>query len=157
MNRGRYRSVRHSLGFSLLEVILSAALFLVLASALVSLVLLGLSVERWSQEYQVAVAYAEEGREAVRMLRKAGFESLGIVTDGGLSDDGSGGLGLDDDPDVFGQFERRITLTDIPRLDGGGDDGTTKRVSVTVVWPASSATPRSVTLIDYLVYWENAF
>lgn len=144
-------------GFSLLEVVLSAALFLVLASSLVSLVLFGLSVERWSLEYQTAAVYAEEGRDAVRMLRKAGFGSLGTITDGGASDDGSGGLVIDGSPDVFGQFERRITIADIARLDGGGEDGTTKRITVTVSWPVGAAVPRSVTLTDYLVHWENEF
>lgn len=154
MNNFHPSSVR---GFSLLEVVFASALFLIVASALVMLVLQGLAVETQSQEYQSAVAYAEEGRDAVRMLRKAGFEALGTVNSGGISADGYGGLRFDGSPNFAGPFERRITVEDIPRFDGAGNDGSTKRVTVTVVWPAGSETPRTVTLTDYLVYWENEY
>lgn len=154
MNSTRHLSSR---GFSLLEVIIASALFLIIASALVTLVLQGLSVEAQSEEYQSAVAYAEEGRDTVRMLRKSGFEALGTVTDGGFAPDGHGSIAFDGGANTFGQFERRITVADIDRFDGGGNDGSTKRVTVTVMWPAGSPTPRTVTLTDYLVYWENQY
>ncbi|QQR78602.1 MAG: prepilin-type N-terminal cleavage/methylation domain-containing protein [Candidatus Moraniibacteriota bacterium] len=144
-------------GFSILEVVFASALFLIIASALVMLVLQGLAVETQSQEYQSAVAYAEEGRDAVRMLRKAGFEMLGTVTDGGFASDGYGSLRLDGGANAFGIFERRMTIADISRFDGTGNDGSTKRVTVTVTWPVGSETPRTVILTDYLVYWENGY
>ncbi len=121
------------------------------------LVLQGLAVETQSQEYQSAVAYAEEGRDAVRMLRKAGFETLGTVTSGGVASDGYGSLRLDGSPNTSGIFERRITIEDIPRFDGAGNDGSTKRVTIMVSWPVGSETPRTVSLTDYLVYWENEY
>lgn len=144
-------------GFSLLEVVFASALFLIVASASVMLVLQGLAVERGSQEYQSALAYAEEGRDAVRMLRKSGFEVLGTVTNGGITPDGYGSLRFDGSPNFAGLFERRITVEDIPRFDGAGNDGSTKRITVTVVWPAGSETLRTITLTDYLVYWENEY
>lgn len=144
-------------GFSLLEVVFAAALFLIISSALVMLVLQGLAVETQSQEYQSALAYAEEGRDAVRMLRKAGFAGLGTVSEGGVAADGYGSISFDGSANFSGPFERRITVADIDRFDGGGNDGSTKRVTVLVTWPVGATTPRTVTLTDYLVNWENSY
>ncbi len=144
-------------GFSLLEVVFSSAIFLIIASALVTLVLQQLSVAAQSQEYLSAVAYAEEGRDMVRVLRKSGFDVLGTVTDGGLSPDGYGGIRFDGSPNAFGIFERRTTVEDIARFDGGANDGSTKRVTIRVAWPIGAATQRTVTLTDYLVHWEGEY
>ncbi|MFA9262616.1 MAG: prepilin-type N-terminal cleavage/methylation domain-containing protein [Undibacterium sp.] len=154
MNRKHPLTAR---GFSLLEVVFASALFLIISSALVMLALQSLSVEAQSSEYQTAVAYAEEGREAVRMIRKAGFDEMGTVTDGGISSDGYGSLRFDGGTNTFGIFERHITVAYVPRFDGGGDDGSTMKVTVTVTWPVGSSTPQSVTLTDYLVHWEKSY
>ena len=58
-------------GFSLLEIILASAIFLLLTSGMALLVLHSLSVERQSADYLGAVSFAEEGREAVRFMRKS--------------------------------------------------------------------------------------
>lgn len=140
------RSIR---GFSLLEIMLSAALLLMLASGVAMLVLHSLAVERQSANYLAALSFAEEGREAVRFMRKSGYAALGTVTEGGVSSDGYGGLRFDGSANLFGSFERKITVSDLSE--------TMKRVDITVTWPGTVESTHSVTLTDYLFNWERPY
>lgn len=136
-------------GFSLLEIILASAIFLLLTSGVSMLVLQSLSVERQSADYLVAVSFAEEGREAVRFMRKSSYSNLGTVTDGGVASDGYGGLLFDGSPNSFGVFERKITVTDLSE--------TMKRVEVTVNWPVTAEITNTVTVTDYLFDWQRSY
>lgn len=135
-------------GFSLLEIILAATLFLLLASGIALLVLHSLSVERQSADYLVAMSFAEEGREVVRFMRKSNYADLGTVTDGGVASDGYGGLRFDGSPNYFGIFERKITVSDVSEA--------MKRVDIIVTWPQSE-TNNTVVLTDYLFDWQRPY
>ncbi len=140
----RHRSARA--GFTLLEIIIAVALFLVFSSAVVLLCLQSLSIERQSVDYLKAVSFATEGREAVRFMRKSGYALLGTVTDGGVANDGYGGLRFDGSPNFFDHFERRITVID--------ESEYKKRVEVVVFWPTGAERTHSVTLVDYYYDWQ---
>lgn len=136
-------------GFSLLEVILATALFLLLASGIAMLVIHSLAIEYKNTRYLQAVSFAEEGREAVRFIRKAGYDDLGTLENGGVTSDGQGGVRLDEHPNVFGQFERSITI--------GDTDEFTKQVDIRVSWSNGDASPFMVELTDILVHWERPY
>lgn len=125
-----------------------SAIFLLIASGVSLLVLQGLSVERQSADYIAAWSFAEEGRNAVRFLRKTGYAEMGTVTDGGISSDGYGGIGFDGSPNYIGNYERKITVTDL--------NETMKRVSIVVSWPGIEI-PNTITLIDYLYDWQRPY
>lgn len=70
-------------GFSLIEVLLASALFLFLVSGIALLTTHTLAIEQQGSNYLQAVYLAEQGREAVRFLRKSGFDTLEPLVEGG--------------------------------------------------------------------------
>lgn len=143
----KYRSAQS--GFTLLEVIIAAALFLVFSSVTVLLCLQSLSIERQGVDYLKATSFAIEGREAVRFLRKSGYAALGTVTNGGVASDGYGGLRFDGSSNTFDHFERRITVAD--------ENEYTKRVEIVVLWPITAEHTDSVTIVDYYYDWQLSY
>lgn len=140
---------RNITGFSFIEALLAMALFLLLASGVALLAIHSLVVERQSIDYLKAVHFAEEGKEAVRFIRKAGYSEVEPIVDGGVAMNGQGELRLNYYPDVFEKFERRITVSDL--------DDVTKQVDVTVSWSEESDVPYSVTLTDLLYDWQRPY
>lgn len=135
-----------SAGFSLLEVVIAAAIFLIFSSGVILLILQALSVERQSANYLKAVSYAEEAREAVRFMRKSSYANLGTVVAGGIASDGYDSLRFDGSPNTVDQFERRITVSD--------ENDHMKRVEIMVTWPVAPEVVDSITLTDYLFDWQ---
>lgn len=142
------RKIRRG-GFSFIEVILASAIFLFLISGIALLTTHTLAIEQQSSNYLQAIALAEQGREGVRFLRKAGFEAIEPMAEGGIRINEQGELQLDTSPDVYGQFERRITI--------GTLDDETKQIDITVLWNTDSDNPTTFTLTDYLYNWERPF
>ncbi len=143
------RKQNSSTGFSLIEILLAAALFLLLISGIALLSIHNLVVEQQSVNYLRAVSLAEQGREAVRYIRKAGFETIDPIADGGITQNDQGEFQLNSIPDTFGMFERRVSI--------GILDDETKQVDVTVTWNNDLANNSSITLTDYLYYWEQPY
>ena len=67
-----------SKGFSLVEVILSSAVFALLVTALVGAYLYGQESTALAGNRARAVMLAEEGLEATRNIRDGGFNDLGV-------------------------------------------------------------------------------
>src|SRR3989338_4019288 len=76
-------------GFSVIEVILAAAIFMIFATGAVGVVLQGLSSNRQGGEQTVANQYAAEGLEAVRSIKNQGFSNLVNSTGTGIIRSGS--------------------------------------------------------------------
>lgn len=153
-------------GFSLLEVILAAVIFVILASAAVVAVISGFDLNRLGNEVTIGNQYAAEGMEAVRSIKnqswstfsgKAGLGNQGIVLSGGVWTWSGASNTLSSDS----RYTRSITVVDVQR-DGGGNivasggtaDANTKKVTVTTSWNFTSTRPESVVLTDYLTNWK---
>ena len=100
-------------GFSLVEVILSTALFALLVTALVGAFLYGQESTAFAGNHARAVSFAEEGLEVVRNIRDAGFSNL---TDGtfGLAVSGNQWT-LSTSTDSMDIFTRQITIASLTK------------------------------------------
>ncbi len=152
-------------GFSLVEVILAVALFMIFSSAVVKGLISGLDSNRLSGEQAEAKAYAIEGVEALRSVRNQNFASLtntsptpGVVRVGNVwSYTGSG--------NVFDtKYNRTVVVSNVNRNVGGDIvpaptgtlDPNTKKVESKVTWNFTATRPEEVSLTTYLTNWRAA-
>ena len=130
---------RTTRGFSLIELLVSAALILLMATLFIQATLAG---EQGTVQAGVRVRaqfVAEEGLEATRSIRDGNFASL-VNGTYGLSF-GSGRWAFSGSSDTEDIFTRTVTITTI--------DATTKQASSTVSWPQGNGTS-TVSLTTYL-------
>lgn len=133
-------------GFALLEVMLSAALFLIITVFAVQAYLYGEEAVALSGERQRAALYAEEGLEALRNIRDANFASLANGTYGLATS--SGAWALSGTSNTDGEFTRQITINNI----------STDRVvaTSTVTWNQNAQRSGSLSFVTYLHNWAKA-
>lgn len=144
-----FRHLPNKAGFSIIEIVLSTALFLIFSTGMVLLILQSLTVEQESAEYLVATSYAREGIESVNFIRQAGYSSLGTLSEGDIEKNDEAGLRFLYGPNTYEIYQRKITVTDI--------DSTSKRIDVTVTWPLTSENQHAVTLTGYLFNWQQSY
>lgn len=157
-------------GFSVIEVILAATLFVILASAATISIISGLNTNRLGSEVTVANQYNTEGMEAVRSIKNQSYTTLaakgdagntGVVLSGGVWTFSGTGNTLPSDS----RFNRVITVTCIQRNASGNivgniacsninSDGNTRKVTATTTWNFNSARQNSVVLTEYLTNWR---
>lgn len=131
-------------GFSLVEVILASAVFVLLVTALVGAYLYGQESTALAGNRARATMLAEEGLEAVRNIRDSAFAN---ITDGtyGLTTAGNQWnlSGLEDTADIF---TRQVVISSID----------TKRKSVTanVTWQQNPQRSGLVSLVTHLTNWQ---
>lgn len=151
-------------GFSIVEVVLAGALFIVFSTALVGILLQSLESGRRNTEFIAAIAYAEEGMELARTIRKTGFSEVPLVHEGSVSWNGSDGWNTSDNSgDWFDTYERRITIEYAHRdgngtlADEGSEDARTLKVTVKVYWDWDAVADQreSVEFSEYFAYWEE--
>lgn len=132
-------------GFSLVEIILSASLFGIIATALVGAVIYGRESAAVSGERARAIFLTEEGLEAVRNIRDADFANL---TDGehGLAISGSNWI-FSGTSDNTGIFTRQIAIISL--------DANRKKIVSTVSWRQTPQRNGSVSLTSYLTNWRR--
>jgi autotransporter-associated beta strand protein len=148
-------------GFSVIEVILAAALFMIFSTGTLTLVLQGFSSNRLGEEEAIANQYASEGIEAVRSIRNQSYSSLINSAGTGVIKNGSGVWAFSGSNNTFGKYTRVITITDVQR-DGSGNvvssggtvDANTKKATVTVSWNFSPTRNNSIVLSSYLTNWK---
>lgn len=133
-----------SLGFSLVEVLLTAAIFSTLIVALIGVLSLGEEASALGGKRSQAVLLSEEGLEAVRNIRDENFSNLV---------DGSYGLikvanqwTLDVTPDINGIFTRTINISTI--------DVNTKLIISSVDWQQNLQRTGNIVLTTYLTNWK---
>lgn len=125
-------------GFSLIELIVSAALILLMATLFVQAVLAGEQGTVLAGQRVRAQFVAEEGLEAARNIRDGGFANLTMGTHGIAVVSGRWAFsGSSDTEDIF---TRTVTI--------GTYDGVTKIATSTVTW--GSNPQHTVTLTTYL-------
>lgn len=147
-------------GFSVVEVMLAVALFMIFATGMVGAVLHGLDNNRLSGEQTIANQYAAEGVEAARSIRNQTYANLvnssgtGVVITGGV-------WTLSGTNNIYDKYTRVLTVSNVQRdsngnivTSGGTFDANTKKVVSTVSWNVNSARTNSVTLTTYLTNWK---
>ena len=130
-------------GFSLVEVILAGAVFILLVTAFIGAYLYGQESTAFAGNKARAAMLAQEGLEAVRNIRDAGYVNL---TDGtfGLTTTGNQWnlAGSSDTTDIF---IRQMTISSV--------DAKRKNVVATVTWQQHPQRAGSVQLTTYLTNW----
>lgn len=141
----RFRIKVDQHGFSPVEVLLAATVFGFLATALIGAIIYGRSSTVNAGERARAVQLADEGIEAVRNIRDAGFANISslVANPYGLSQSGNQWT-IVGAPDTVGIFTRQITFTSV--------DSVRKTVTVTVSWPQGNGTS-SVSTTSRLTNW----
>ncbi len=150
-------------GFSVVEVILAAALFVIFVTGSITLILQGLNSNRLGEEQTIANQYASEGIDATRSIKNLGFTNLvnsvgtGITLSGGVwSFSGSNNI-------LSNKFTRVLSVSDVSRdvngnivVSGGTLDPLTKKIVSTVSWNFTPTRSNSVVLTSYLTNWKKA-
>lgn len=162
-------------GFSSIEVILAAAVFVILTAGITGVVIQGININRLSAEHIAAVQFAAEGLEAVRSIRNQSYGTLAgvnaaprglILTGQTWSFDG------DDTSDILvhnvsDNYTRTIKVEPVNRdaappggnivSTAGNPDNDTKKIISTVNWNFNLARPERVNLVSYLTDWKKPF
>lgn len=151
------------LGFSVVEIILAAAIFLIFSSGAIFLILQGLDSNRLAEEETIAHQYATEGIEAVRSIRNQNYSSVANTAAIGIVRNGSGLWELSGTNNTFGKYTRVLSIESVGRdgsdtimSSGGTPDPSTKKVTATVTWNVTPSRTNSVVLTTYLTNWEQA-
>ena len=132
-------------GFSLVEVLIALAVF-ILGIVSIGFLILDSSVSsRQGIERTQAILLAHEGLSAARAIRDNDFDDLTVGTHGiAISSNTWIFSGSSDTQD---QFTRTITVTDI--------DSVTKQIQSTVAWQFSEGRQSSVDFTTYLTDWNQ--
>lgn len=148
-------------GFSVVEVMLATALFVIFSSGAVTLVLGGMENNRQSDEQAVANQFATEGLEAVRSIRNQSYDILNNNSGIGVTNV-NGVWSFEGSSNVFDKFTRVITVAEVQRdgngeivVTGGSVDPDTKKITSTVSWMVNTARTVSVVLETYLTNWQD--
>ncbi len=157
-------------GFSVIEVILAAALFMILATGSIVVILQGLDSNRLGEEQTVANQYAAEGMEAVRSIKNQGFINLVNSAGTGIARVGNvwtfSGVNNTFTPNPNKTYTRVLKVESVNRdavppagnivpAPTGTLDLNTIKVTSTVSWNFNSARPESVQLTEYMTNWKS--
>lgn len=152
--------------FSVIEILLAAALFLIFASGAVGIVIHGHRMNLLGEQQAVATQFANEGIEAIRSIKNQNFATLSntyCATGSGIARPSSvwtlKATGTSDTFDSL--YNRVITICDVERdasgnivASGGTIDPLTKKVTSTTTWTAGTNRNDSVALTTYITNYE---
>ncbi len=173
--RLRLTRMTFSYGFSILEVILAAAIFMLFATGAAGVIIRGFSTNRLGVEETIGTQFASEGIEAVKSIKNQDYSNLTNSTLGkGVQRniDGVWEFKPDDTYDTSthsatDDYIRRIKVQDVYRAGappcgdivstGGTLDQDSKKITSTVTWNFNSSRPESVDLITYLTAFRKPF
>ncbi|HSX33339.1 MAG TPA: hypothetical protein VLF91_03320 [Candidatus Saccharimonadales bacterium] len=141
-------------GFSVVELLLAAAVFGVLVSGLIGAIVYGRASSDSSGDHDRAVFLAEEGLDAVRNIANSSYAN---ITSASISQaPNTHGLAASatqwafnagsNDVDATGVFTRSVILT--------ANGANRETVSCTVTWPQPAGNTGSVTMSTEIVNWE---
>ena len=136
-------SVKSGAGFSLVEIILSASIFALVVMAFVGVFLYGQEATVLAGQRASASLLAEEGLEALRNIRDAGFTNLVDGTHG-LAISGSQWQ-LAGSADINGVFTRQVAISSI--------DSRRKQVTATITWQQNLQRSGLVSAVTRFTNW----
>lgn len=131
-------------GFSVVEAVIASSIFALIVTSLLGVFMYVNNSAQFAGSKQRALAFAEEGLEAVRNIRDGDYMNLtdgmtGLQTTGNIWDF----AGTDN---VLDEFTREIDITETAT--------NTKQVTSTVEWEEKGVL-RDVALTTYLTYWQE--
>ena len=150
---------------SLIEIIIALAVFALIVSALTAMVTGGFSSLNQGKEQTEAASLANEGIEAVRVIRNQGFNNLTYSSTTGLLASSTWSFLGDGTSDSIGKYTRKISFETLCR-DGNYNLATcpasstdiySKKVTVTVSWVTSYGKTNSVLRSAYLSDWQGKY
>lgn len=150
----------HTKGFSILEIILSVAIFSIFSAASVTFFLSALSIQQQSLQYSAAATYASAGIEAMRAVRDDSFDNLNNTDKSGL-EFANGKWKLSGENDHFDIYTRVISISEVSRdgdgnvvTSGGITDSDMKKIVATVSWTDASGQTVSTAVETHLSRWK---
>ncbi|MDP3973696.1 MAG: prepilin-type N-terminal cleavage/methylation domain-containing protein [Candidatus Daviesbacteria bacterium] len=135
----------NSKGVSLVEVLLSVAVFGLIVTGLFGGLIYGQQSTALAGQRARAVMLADEGLEAVRNIRDENFSNLSDGTYG-LTTTGNQ-WNLSGSSDITDIFTRQVVISSV--------DSARKQVVATVTWQQNAQRTGSVTLTTYHTAWTN--
>jgi len=161
--RGDKLILRKYKSFSLIEIILAIAIFMILAVTGITTILHSFSVNKLGEEQTNADLYAQEGLEAVRSIKNQGWSNISadVQTKGLQSSNGYWEFnGTGDSKD---KYTRTILISSVNRdgsgniiESGGSVDPDTLKVTSAVSWNFSGPRNDVVTYSTYLTNFRKA-
>lgn len=133
-------------GFSLVEVILSSAVFVLLVTGLLGAYLYGQEATVLSGNHNRAMMLAEEGLEASRNIRDASFANMTNGTFGLTTT--SNQWNLSGSSDTTGIYNRTVTVTT--------PSSNRRRITSRVVWQQNAQRSGEVTVVTHLTNWQRS-
>src|SRR5258708_34140300 len=154
-------------GFSLIEVILAAAIFVTFATGAIVALVSAYNTNRLGSEVTIANQFNAQGLEAVRSIKNQSWSTFATKAD-------TGNTGVDMLGTVWAfngtsntlpadtRFSRAMSITSVQRdgsgnvvASGGTNDPNTKKVTATTSWNFSSVRSESAVFSDYLTNWKS--
>lgn len=155
-------------GFSVIEVVLAAAIFMLFSTAAIITLLQGFNTNRLGSEETVATQFATEGIEAVKSIKNQAYTNLvnsagtGVIKVAGLEVWAFSGANNTLTHNSTDNYTRVIKVESVNRdgsgnivSTGGTTDPDTKKITSTVNWNFNAARPESVVLSSYLSDWRK--
>ncbi|MDD4333099.1 MAG: hypothetical protein PHT51_03225 [Patescibacteria group bacterium] len=150
-------------GQSLLEIILAVAIFGLVAATITTMVLGGDASLSQGGKQTEALAYAQEGIEAVRSIRDRAWNENKYATSSVATSSGEWIYNGEGTTQTIGEFARTIAFSDVCRdisdnitvCPGEYIDPHTKKVTVRVSWVTSAGATNNVEKIAYLSNWHK--
>lgn len=147
-------------GFSIFEVILALAIFMVVIAGVVPFYLSVFDSNLKDGDKLRADTYLQQGLEAVRSIRDQDFGNL-VNGTYGLSKT-SGYWAFNGNNDTWDKFTRTVVVGDVKRDDPcnvtsavGNVDSKSKQVTVTVSWQYKQGNPTQISTTEYLTDWQH--
>lgn len=171
MNR---RSNGKARGFSVLEVVLAASLFVIFATGSVIVIVQSYNANRLGEEQTIATQFATEGIEAAFSVKNQAYTNLTTVnaTPRGVQRNGTTNVWeflSDGTNNQFGpnnKYTRQVKVEAVSRdaapplgnivASGGTLDPDTKKVTASVSWTVGPGRTNSVDLVRYFTDWRKA-
>jgi len=141
--------------FSLIEVLLAVAIFSLVASFFIFLIIESYKINERAKDLSLATVLAEEGMEAVRSIRDVDFSKL-------VSHSRSYCLAIEDNHWVLKQKKNRNTVIDCIEPIGKFSrqlyistvNATSRKITVVVSWQPISGASREVRFFSWLTNWR---
>ncbi len=131
--------------FSLVEIILSVAIFALVASLFIFLIIESYKINEKAQDIALATFLAEEGIEAVRSVRDANFSELKAGTYKLVIENNRWVLKTGEER--IGKFTRQIIISSIDR--------DRRKIVSLVSWQPRSGARREVRLFSRITNWTK--
>lgn len=157
-------------GFSILEIILAVAIFVIFSTGAIIVVVQGFNSNRLGIEFTIANQFASEGIEAVKSIKNQSFASLVNTAGCGLV---RSGIVWAFQPsctnntlthNATDNYVRTIKVDPVNRnnippkgdiVPVGSPDPDTKKITSTVTWNFNSSRQESINLVTYLSDWRK--